>query len=126
MVSWPVINDVETGKTPQYPNVQPQELRFSPGLVFERSVETIEGLPMWSIVELDRDGGGITAIRTTRLFRFKDDITITISGHGEGSLVSVRSKSRVGRSDFGQNARNILAFQAALELNLQLATTVVD
>ncbi len=126
MVSWPVINDVETGKTPEYPDVQVQTLRFSPDLVFERAVETIDGLSMWSLSEADPESGVITAIRTTRVFRFKDDITVTVSAHGEGSLVNVRSKSRVGRSDFGQNARNILAFQAALEENLQLATSVAE
>lgn len=123
MMIWPVINDVSTGETPQYPDIQPQTLRFSPDLVVERAVETVDSLPRWQTIEVDRESRVITAVAETWLFGFKDDITITVELHGSGCLVHVRSKSRIGRGDFGQNARNIRLFQSSLEENLSLATS---
>jgi uncharacterized protein (DUF1499 family) len=41
------------------------------------------------------------------LFGFKDDIVIRIAAAGSGSRVDVRSLSRVGKSDFGVNAKRI-------------------
>lgn len=118
---WPVINDVSTGETPEYPDVQPQVLRYSPDLVVERSVEAVEGLERWTLGAVDRGERRVEAVASTALFGFDDDVTITVREHGSGSLVHVRSRSRVGRGDFGQNARNIRAFQAALEERLSLA-----
>ena len=51
-------------------------------------------------------------------------ITIRIEAYGSGSLVHVLSRSFGGRGDFGQNARNIRQFQAALEEQLSLARPV--
>jgi uncharacterized protein (DUF1499 family) len=39
--------------------------------------------------------------------RFKDDVVIRIAPQGSGSRIDVRSKSRIGRSDFGANAKRI-------------------
>jgi uncharacterized protein (DUF1499 family) len=57
-------------------------------------------------------------VATTRLFKFKDDVTITITGEGAVSVVNVRSKSRIGKGDLGANARRIRAFQAELAKRL--------
>jgi uncharacterized protein (DUF1499 family) len=48
------------------------------------------------------------------MFRFKDDVTITLSREGDGALVNVRSHSRVGKGDLGTNARRIRRFQVEL------------
>lgn len=121
LVIWPPINDVATGQTPQYPEIQPQVLRYSPDLVLERAAETIESLPRWRVVEVDREERRVTAERTSRLFNFVDDVTVWVEPSGAGSIVNVRSHSRVGRGDLGQNARNIILFQRSLEENLRLA-----
>jgi uncharacterized protein (DUF1499 family) len=54
-------------------------------------------------------------VARTRVLRFKDDVTVRIRRRAGLAEVSVRSRSRVGKADFGQNARNIRAFQAELE-----------
>ena len=41
------------------------------------------------------------------LFRFVDDVQISIEEKDGSVLVNVRSASRVGKGDFGQNARHI-------------------
>jgi uncharacterized protein (DUF1499 family) len=72
----------------------------------------------WDMRETKRDQGIIEAVATTRLFKFKDDVTITVTREGDASIVNVRSKSRVGKSDLGTNARRIRAFQAELAKRL--------
>jgi len=49
-----------------------------------------------------------------------DDVVVRVAEDGGRTAVNVRSASRVGRGDFGQNARNIRAF--FLELDRQLET----
>ena len=44
-------------------------------------------------------------------FGFRDDLVVRISAdEGKGTRVDVRSKSRVGMSDLGQNAKRIARF----------------
>ena len=122
MMIWPVINEVSTGETPQYPDIQPQSLRFSPDLVLERAAETIDDLSRWETNTVDRESRVIRAEAATWLLGFTSDVTITVEPHGSGCIVQMRSRSRVGRGDFGQNARNIRRLQSSLEDNLSLAT----
>ncbi|GJL91785.1 DUF1499 domain-containing protein [Hyphococcus sp.] len=59
---------------------------------------------------LTDDGWLIEAAYTSRWFGFIDDFVVRISPEGSMSLVDVRSKSRVGGSDLGANARRVRAF----------------
>lgn len=117
---WPIINDVETGKTPEYPDVQPQQFRAPRERIIEAAERAAGSLRGWTVTNVDHDAGVVTAVRTTRLFRFRDDITIRVEpgSSDEQFVVNVRSKSRVGKGDFGQNARNIRELQAALSEQL--------
>ena len=115
---WPMINDVRTGHTPEYPDIQPQYLPGETGTVFEAALSVARDAG-WEIVEADPAKGRIEAVATTRFVRFRDDVTILIEPAGQGgSRVDIRSRSRVGRSDLGTNARRIRAFQQGL-LKLQ-------
>jgi uncharacterized protein (DUF1499 family) len=46
-------------------------------------------------------------VRRTRLFRFADDIRVTVRENGGVARVDAESRSRLGKGDFGQNRRNI-------------------
>jgi len=52
----------------------------------------------------------IEATDTTLLFGFKDDVVVRITPQAQGSVVDVRSLSRVGGSDFGTNAKRVRAY----------------
>ena len=54
------------------------------------------------------------ALATTRVFRFVDDVAVRVRRGGGGSVIDVRSTSRVGRSDLGANAARIRAFRDVL------------
>ena len=120
LTTWPLINDVETGKTPEYPDLQVKEYAARPERV-AKALETALGkLPRWEIVGSGHGQAShsLQAVHTTRVFRFKDDVSVRIWREGERKRVSVRSRSRIGKADFGQNARNIRELLAALDREL--------
>ncbi len=69
----------------------------------------------WEIIAAVREEGRIEATATTRWFRFKDDVVIRVQPQGTGSRIDVRSKSRLGRSDLGANAKRIRAYWRELD-----------
>jgi len=127
MVSWPTVNQVTTGQTPEYPDVQPQALRYSPDLVYQRAIETVRELDNWRLAaHSDEPERTIHAIHSNDLLPWVDEVIIRVEPLGAGSLVFMSSSSRSGRGDFGQNTRNIELFQQALVTNLELARQVED
>jgi uncharacterized protein (DUF1499 family) len=118
--TWPVINVVETGKTPEYPEIQPQYYSTDdPVRVYEESKASVEELERFELVESDPADRVIRAEATTSVFGFVDDVTIRIEPVTEFvTRVHVRSASRVGKGDFGQNARNIEEFFEELDSRL--------
>jgi len=100
-----------------FPDLKTLTLRKPPGEVFDRAREVAAAMG-WTLVEASQAEGRIEATATTFWFGFKDDIVIRIQRSDEGSLVDVRSKSRVGRGDVGANARRIREFLSRLEKKL--------
>ncbi len=70
----------------------------------------------WDVATLDPATGRLEATDTTRFFRFKDDVVIRVRAteDGTGSIVDMRSVSRVGVSDLGVNAKRVRSFLADL------------
>jgi uncharacterized protein (DUF1499 family) len=62
--------------------------------------------------------GRLEASHTSFWYGFTDDMVVRITETPEGIRVDVRSKSRVGRSDLGQNAKRIRAFLAQFKQEL--------
>jgi uncharacterized protein (DUF1499 family) len=115
--AWPRLNDVETGKTPEYPELRVRDYGASVDTVVA-SVKTLAGrLPRWEVIGAGKgpSGAEIQLVHTTPVLRFKDDVTVRIRREGGRTSVSVRSKSRVGKWDFGQNARNVRELLDALD-----------
>jgi Protein of unknown function (DUF1499) len=69
----------------------------------------------WNIHESDITGGHIEAVDTTFWFGFKDDIVIRVLPNGSGSVIDLRSVSRIGGSDHGANAARIRKFIATFK-----------
>ena len=82
--------------------------------VFDRAVQVATAMG-WDIYLLDRNAGVIEAVDTTTLMGFKDDIVIRLRTNAQGTLVDLRSVSRVGVSDMGANAKRINAFLQRLQ-----------
>lgn len=115
---WPVINDVKTGGTPEYPDLHPQRFHQPFDRVFDAALAAARSLG-WEVTAVDRERGEIRAVAVTPVLRFRDDVTVSLAREGDGVVVNVRSRSRVGKGDFGANARRIRRFQEALASRLQ-------
>lgn len=101
-------------QTRAYPDVRPLIMSGEPEQVFGQAL-TIAKQSGWKIHTKDAAGGIIEATATTFWYGFKDDVIIRIrAGEGGGSVVDVRSISRVGGSDVGANAARIRKFIKAL------------
>jgi uncharacterized protein (DUF1499 family) len=114
---WPRINDVSTGETREYPDIQPQRFKTGAKKVFDVAEEVVKTMG-WTIIESDRQQGTIDAVAAISFFRIKDDVTIIIKNEGDQTIVNVRSRSRVGQGDLGRNARRIRRFQTELAKRL--------
>lgn len=70
----------------------------------------------WDVVTVDEAAGTVEATETSRFFRFKDDVVLRVRpAPGGGSLVDMRSISRVGGSDVGMNAKRVRGFLTDLK-----------
>ncbi len=69
----------------------------------------------WEVYHQDRNAGVIEAVETTRVMAFKDDVVIRLRSNTQGTLVDLRSVSRVGEGDIGANAKRIRAFRDAFQ-----------
>lgn len=116
-LAWPRINDVETGRTPEYPDLQVRTYSRDVATIARSAQRAVERLPRWTFVGAGQGPGGaeVKAVHKTQVFRFSDDVTLRVRAVGGRTTVSVRSKSRVGKWDFGQNARNIRELLAELD-----------
>jgi uncharacterized protein (DUF1499 family) len=97
-----------------YPDIVPLVLPIKPDDAFRR-VDKVATALGWEIVARAPAEGRLEAVATTRWFGFHDDIVIRIRAEGSGSRIDIRSKSRVGRSDLGANARRIRGFLSNLK-----------
>lgn len=97
-----------------YPDIRPLVLKTPVEQAFAQALSAAHKMG-WAIVAVDAGTGRIEATATTRWLRFKDDIVIRVTSQGAGSRVDVRSMSRIGKSDFGTNARRIRAYLRELD-----------
>ena len=116
---WITTNDVTTGLSKEYPNLQPRVYTASPDLVFGIAHECIGTMRRWKLVTEDKKAHRLEAEVRTFLFGFTDDVTVTIRPESGGSRVIVRSHSRVGKGDIGENARTIRALQSEMDRRLR-------
>lgn len=77
----------------------------APGHLLPAVRRAAEALPRWSLEA--PEGSEVRAVRTTRLFRFRDDVTARVRPDPDGARLELTSTSRLGRDDLGQNPRNL-------------------
>lgn len=89
-----------------------------PRELLEAAERAIEGLSYWSLAS--HNESGLRAVRATSLLRFKDDVTIEAEPGGSPgqTRLELTSASRIGKSDLGQNPRNLRELLDALHREL--------
>jgi uncharacterized protein (DUF1499 family) len=118
--AWPRLASVETGHTPEYPDLKPQEYAAKPAVVAKAVTEAIAAMPGWTVVGSGSGpGGSKTQVQArTPIVQIPSDLFIHVRTEKGRSVVIVKSEWRYGPWDFGQGARNIRAFQAELDRHL--------
>jgi uncharacterized protein (DUF1499 family) len=102
-----------------YPDIQPIATGAEPSRALSASVGAAQHLG-WTIDRVDTQAGVIEAREIGFWFGAVADIAIRVSAANPGSVVDVRSTSRLGLSDLGANARRVRAFQQALAHELTM------
>lgn len=92
--------------------LKPLRLPISVDEATERLRRTVAAMPNWQWTTDSRGEDGsvmVELVRSTTLFRFKDDVQVkfTTDASGSGVVINAVSRSRVGKGDLGQNPRNI-------------------
>lgn len=113
---WPRINVVETGRTPEYPDLRDRELAASEAVVAKAAKAAVESLPHWSLVGAGagRGGSAIQALATTPP-GLKTEMTISIRRSGGKTVVHGHARSIFGPWDFGRGARHLEDFFQAFD-----------
>lgn len=96
-----------------YPDLKTLVVSAPPKKVFESADKVVKDMGM-EIVDASEPDLRIEATATSLLYGFKDDMVVRIVGADGSTRVDVRSKSRLGRSDLGQNANRIREFLSRL------------
>jgi len=89
-----------------YPDIRTLETGMDSDTLVELALDTAREQG-WEIISAVTEDGRIEATDTTLWYGFKDDIVIRVRETDEGSILDIRSKSRVGASDLGKNAARI-------------------
>jgi uncharacterized protein (DUF1499 family) len=101
--------DVPELQRQRYPDIQPLRLGLAPAAALQAAQRAAQRLG-WQIDAYVPADGRLEATDTSVFFGFKDDVVVRVRESDAGSRIDVRSKSRVGLSDVGANARRVRAF----------------
>ncbi len=116
--NWPYLTENRAETRPDHPDasLQSKICPLSDDACFHLLLALVKGFPHWHIVHHDLALRQIMAERKTPVFRFIDDIEIWFTKPGPNTMrLNLRSASRVGKGDLGQNARNIREVLEAFE-----------
>lgn len=100
-----------------YPEIAPLTTPATPAAAWAaaRAEAQAQG---WTIVSEDAPAGTMDATATTLWFGFKDDVAVRVRPQSGGSVIDVRSTSRVGLSDLGANAARIETYLEGVSARL--------
>ena len=123
-LAWPRIHEVETGRTPEYPDLKPRSYAAGVDRVAAAVKAAISGLPRWRVVGAASGarGADVQAEHVIPLVGFKEDVTVRLRRQGgQTTEVGVLSRSAWFRWDFGQNARNVRQLLGELDRQMEAA-----
>ena len=110
------VNDITTGESPAYPELLSRVYYGDSATVLRAAETAVKRLPRWRVVHSDAQSETVEAEVETPIGRFLDDVTIyVIDLGGNQCRVTIRSRSRQGRGDFGQNAAHIRELQEGMD-----------
>jgi uncharacterized protein (DUF1499 family) len=101
-------NVAETSVDSVFPELRLRRYEAPPSLIFDVARRAIQGMK-WEVIAMDDTKNEIHAVVTTKVWKFKDDVTVQIQpAQPSGSWLWIRSASRVGKGDLGANTRHVI------------------
>ena len=117
-------NHAELEASAKRPELQPQKFDATLESVVDAIDRWAASDSAWQVVSTEEDSRNrvLKLTRTTRVFRFVDDITVRLSVEDDSRVVTLHaeSQSRVGKGDLGQNPRNLIALVRGVRGELSL------
>jgi uncharacterized protein (DUF1499 family) len=116
--------ETQAAQKSTYPDIQPAMVDLEPEQAYRLTLRLCKELG-WRVVDAlppNLRGDGVAHVDATDrsfVFAFVDDIAIRIRPVGNQTRIDIRSVSRVGKHDFGANARRIRRFLAAVRDSMQ-------
>jgi uncharacterized protein (DUF1499 family) len=108
-------NTADTREAERFPELAPARIQGHLPETRERVLQALRELE-WELEVSPEKELELHAVVTTPLMGFKDDVRINLEPiDATGTLVNIRSQSRIGKGDFGTNAGHILKLKTALE-----------
>jgi len=119
-LAWPRLRQVETGRTPEYPDLQPRSYAAGGDRVSVAVKAVVGRLPRWRLVGAASGARG-TDVQAEHVTvpGLKEDVTVQVRRKGGRTEVSVLSRSAAVPWDLGQNARNVRALLAELDREME-------
>jgi len=121
-------NDVSKAEPAPLDDIYPELIRRGfPGIsrqkLFQLSTDTVNSLGGWRIVKSNPGNGTLDTVYTSRIFKFEDDIRITIDPSGDVEVCARSGLARPGTAsllrffpgDLGSNVGHIKQFYETLE-----------
>ncbi len=125
LITYLSTNVAETTPDTAFPELRPRTYAAPAALMFDVARRAAEALH-WELSTVEPEARKIEAVVTTRIIKFKDDVTIWVEADGEErSTLFARSASRVGKGDLGANTRHIMNLFEAVNL-IAPVTAIVD
>jgi uncharacterized protein (DUF1499 family) len=116
--------EVEAAQRAAYPRIQPMLVDLEPEQAYRMALRIAKDLG-WRIVDANPPNlrgeaeAHIDATDRTLFFNFVDDIAIRIRAAGAKTQIDLRSASRIGRHDFGANAKRAQRFIDAVQESVE-------
>ena len=119
--AWPRVDHVETGRTPEYPDLQPRRYSARPEVVAAAVREAAKTLPHWELWGAGSGPAGaeLRLAHVEAPLSLREQVIVRVRAEGATTVVNVRSESASGPLDFGQNARNVRALLAAIDARVR-------
>ena len=115
------VNPAATHPAAPAPALRPVRSPRSAEALAEEVLAAAAELPGWRLSSREAAEGGwrLRFVRTSRLFRFKDDIVVRVREAGGERIIEAEARSRVGKGDLGQNPRSLKALLGQVRARLQ-------
>jgi uncharacterized protein (DUF1499 family) len=126
LLTYLTTNVAETTPDSAFPELRPRRYAAPAALMFDVARRAADAL-QWESSTVDPEARKIEAVVTTKIIKFKDDVTIWVEADGEErSTLFARSASRVGWGDLGANTRHLMNLFETVDIIAPVTALVAE